>query len=360
MGRRANPTLIGAFLVGAVALIVIGILVFARGQFLTEKRTFVLYFEGSVKGLNVGAPVDFQGVRVGSVTDVRVQYIVKDGEFRIPVYIDIEPDRIKEVGVRDTQEARQQFIQSLIDHGLRAQLGMQSLVTGQLFVELDFHPGTPVRLVGGEPKVSELPTIPTPLQQASQAAQEMLEKLQQLPLDQLFADVLGITQGLNRLVNAPEIPDLLRSAADAATTAQQLAQRLDGQITRLLDDAGGATNAARLLMTDVQQLVRNMNGRIGPLADGTKETLDVARATLKDGQQLMRHVDGRIGRLTDGLADTTKVAQTTLVRTQKTLDSDLNHALQEMTAAMRAIRLLADYLERNPNALVYGKGGDRR
>jgi paraquat-inducible protein B len=128
----------------------------------------------------------------------------------------------------------------------------------------------------------------------------------------------------------------------------------------LLDDAGGATNAARLLMTDVQQLVRNMNGRIGPLADGTKETLDVARATLKDGQQLMRHVDGRIGRLTDGLADTTKVAQTTLVRTQRTLDSDLNHALQEMTAAMRAIRLLADYLERNPNALVYGKGGDRR
>jgi len=113
-------------------------------------------------------------------------------------------------------------------------------------------------------------------------------------------------------------------------------------------------------MTDLQQLVRNVNGRVGPLTDGAKETLEVARATLKDGQQLVRHVDGRIDRLTDGLVDTTKVAQTTLGRTQRTLDSDLNQALQEMTAAMRAIRLLADYLERNPNALVYGKGGDRR
>jgi paraquat-inducible protein B len=103
-----------------------------------------------------------------------------------------------------------------------------------------------------------------------------------------------------------------------------------------------------------------VHARVGPLADGTKDTLDVACATLKDGQQLVRQVDGRMGRLTGGLADTTKVAQTTLVHTQETLDGDVSHALQEMTAAMRAIRLLADYLERNPNALVYGKGGDRR
>jgi hypothetical protein len=113
-------------------------------------------------------------------------------------------------------------------------------------------------------------------------------------------------------------------------------------------------------MADVQQLVRNVNGRVGPLADGTKDTLNMARAAMKDGQQLVRQLDGQIGRLTDSLGDTSKVAQTTLGHTQRTLDGDLNAALQEMTAAMRAIRLLADYLERNPNALLYGKGGDRR
>ena len=361
MGRRANPTLIGAFLVGAVVLMVIGILVFARGQFLTEKRTFVLFFEGSVKGLNIGAPVDFQGVQVGSVTDVRVQYLVQQGEFRIPVYIEIEPGRVKEVGVRDTQEAQRQFIKSLIDQGLRAQLGMQSLVTGQLFVQLDFHPGTPVRLVGTDPDVLELPTIPTPLQQASQAAQELLEKIGQLPLDQLFADVLGITQGLNRLVNAPETQEMARSLSSTTTDVQQLVRHLDSGVVRLLDEMGGTATAVRSLLADTQQLVRRVDGQVVPLTTNVKETLDVTRATVKDAQQVVRQVDGRIGRLMDGFTETAKVAQATMVHTQRmVVDDKLATALLEFTAAVRSFRLLADYLERNPNALLYGKGSDRR
>jgi paraquat-inducible protein B len=110
------------------------------------------------------------------------------------------------------------------------------------------------------------------------------------------------------------------------------------------------------VLTDVQQLVRHVDGHVTPLADGVKETLGTARATLRDGQQLLRHVDGRVARLTDGLEDTSKVAQTTLVQAQRRLDDPL----QEVTAAARAIRLLADYLERNPNALLFGKGGDHR
>ncbi|MGH8068193.1 MAG: MlaD family protein [Candidatus Entotheonellia bacterium] len=216
MGRRANPTLIGAFLVGALALIVIGILVFARGQFLTEKRTFVSYFDGSVKGLNIGAPVDFKGVRVGSVTDIRVDYMTNEGEFRLPVFIEIEPDRISQVGVRKTREERLNLYQGMIERGLRAQLGTVSLVTGQLYVQLDFFPGTPAKLVG----------------------------------------------------------------------------------------------------------------RLAPLLDG--------------------------------LSDTSKVARATLVQTQQTVDKDVTVMLQEITSSARALRLLADYLERNPNALLYGKGSDRR
>jgi paraquat-inducible protein B len=104
MGKRVNPAAIGGFIVGAVVLIIVGILLFSRSQWLTEKRTLVMYFEGSVKGLNVGAPVDFQGVRVGAVTDIRVHYIVKDEEFRIPVFIEIEPDRFEEVGVREAAQ----------------------------------------------------------------------------------------------------------------------------------------------------------------------------------------------------------------------------------------------------------------
>jgi paraquat-inducible protein B len=360
MGRRANPTLIGAFLVGAVVLIVIGMLVFARGQFLTEKRTFVLFFDGSVKGLNVGAPVDFKGVRIGSVIDIHVNYTRQGDEFRIPVFIDIEPDRIVQIGVRKTREEQLTFYKTLIEHGLRAQLGTVSLVTGQLYVQLDFFPGTPVKLVGAEPNVPELPTIPTTLQQASAAAQELLEKLGQLPLDQLFNNILGMSEGLNRLVNAPELLTLIRSVGNTAAELQQLVHQINSQTPRLLDELGGMVTGARTTMTDVQQIVRRVDGRVIPLADGLKDTIEVARATLKDTQQLVRHVDGRLGPLVDGLTDTSKAARATLSQTQQSVDRDLVPMLQELSATARSIRLLTDYLERNPNALLYGKGSDRR
>jgi paraquat-inducible protein B len=360
MGRRANPTLIGAFLVGAVALIVIGLLVFGRGQLFTEKRTYVMYFDGSVKGLNVGAPVDFQGVKIGSVVDIKVQYLSRTDEFRTPVYIQIETDRVGEVTDHKAREDRKQFVQSLIQRGLRAQLGTQSLVTGQLFVQLGFYPDSPVRLVGGDPDVLEMPTIPTTLQQAQAAAQSVLEKIQDLPLDRLFADLMQTIQGANRLVNSPELPTLITSVHDTMMETQKVLQRVDAGITPLLDGTQTMTAAARTLLVDLQQLVRRADGQIGPLADGAKQTLEAARATLKDSQQLVRNVDGRVGRLSDNVADTAKSAQATMVTAQRRIDDNLAVALQEMAAAARSIRVLTDYLERNPNALLYGKGGDRR
>jgi paraquat-inducible protein B len=84
------------------------------------------------------------------------------------------------------------------------------------------------------------------------------------------------------------------------------------------------------------------------------------RAVLKDGQQLVRNADGRVIRMTDSFTDTAKAAQATMVTAQRRLDDNLVVTLQEMSAAMRSVRVLMDYLERNPNALLTGKGGDRR
>jgi paraquat-inducible protein B len=356
MRKRVNPAVIGGFVVGAVALIVIVVLLLGGGRLLTEQRTYVLYFEDSVEGLSVGAPVTQQGVRVGSVSDIQVQYLRQEGEFRIPVFIDIEPGRVKMIGDGDQPTEGEAFLKFLIERGLRAQLHLDSLVTGQLSVQLGFHPGTPVRLVGGEGKVPEIPTIPTFFAQASTTAQSLVEKLQQLPLDQLFAHLLRTVQGLDRLVNAPELPAALGSLAHTLTTLQQLLARVDGQVPGLLDEIGGTAAAARTLLTDVQPLLWQLEGRITPLANSVEETLRTARATLSDGQQLLRHVDGQVARLADGLEDTSTVAQQTLVQTQRQLDAPL----QEVTAAARAIRLLADYLERNPNALLIGEGAGLR
>jgi paraquat-inducible protein B len=247
MGRRANPTLIGAFLVGAAALIVIGLLVFGRGQFFTEKRTYVLYFDGSVKGLGVGASVDFQGVRIGAVINIKVQVIPQTNEVLTPVYIQIEADRVAEAGTRVSAEGRLEYINSLVQRGLRAQLETQSLVTGQLIVQLGFHPDTPVRLVGGDPGVIELPTIPTTLQQAQAVAQNILEKLQELPLDQLFAHLMQTMQGVNRLVNAPETADLMRSLTAMQTEILQLVRQIDAGVVPLLSEMRTTSAAARIL-----------------------------------------------------------------------------------------------------------------
>ncbi|HSF34275.1 MAG TPA: MlaD family protein [Candidatus Tectomicrobia bacterium] len=360
MGRRANPTLIGVFIVGAVALIVVGLLVFGRGQFFTETRTFVLFFDGSVKGLNVGAPVDFQGVKIGSVTDIVAVYVPQENVFRTPVYIQIEAGSIKEFGVRGGEVDRRKFFQMLLERGLRARLETQSLVTGQLFVQLGFYPDTPIRLVGGDPDTPEFPTIPTTLQQAQAAAQDFLEKLKELPLDQLFAQFMEVVQGTSRLVNSPEVPALLRTLNDTMTDVRRLVQHDGGQVGRVLNEMQGASTATRLLLADLQQLVRRLDGQIVPLTDGTKQTLEAARAALKDAQQLVRNADSGVTRMANSFSDTAKAAQATMITAQRRLDDNLVVALQELASAMRSFRVLADYLERNPNAILYGKGGDRR
>jgi paraquat-inducible protein B len=360
MGRRANPTLIGAFIVGAVALIVIGLLVFGRSQFFTETRTFVLFFDGSVKGLNVGAPVDFQGVKVGSVTNITVQYMPQEMAFRTPVYIEIEAGSIRELGIRESEDDRRRFFQSLVERGLRARLETQSLVTGQLFVQLGFYPDTPVKLVGGDPDTPEFPTIPTTLQQAQAAAENVLEKIQALPLEQLFAHIMETAQGTSRLVSSPEALALVRSLNETMTEVRRLVQHEGDKVGLVLNEVQGASAAARVLLTDLRQLVRRVDGQIMPLTDGAKQTIEATRAILKDSQQLVRNVDGRVTRMTDSFTDTSEAAQATMVTAQRRLDDNLVMALQEITAAVRSIRVLVDYLERNPNALLTGKGGDRR
>ena len=204
MNQRANPKLIGAFVVGAVALVVVGVLLLGGAKWLTQKRTFVAYFEGSVKGLNVGAPVEFQGVQVGSVTDIQLQFLTAEEEFRIPVFIQIEPDRMTQVG--RPIELHGQLLKPLIERGLRAQLEMQSLVTGQLIVQLGMHPDTPIRLVG-DGKVPEIPTAPTTMQEVAQNVTQALTEIRQLPIPQLIGQLVHSAEGLNTLIHSPEVTE---------------------------------------------------------------------------------------------------------------------------------------------------------
>ena len=361
MNQRANPKLIGAFVVGAVALVVVGVLLLGGAKWLTQKRTFVAYFEGSVKGLNVGAPVEFQGVRVGSVTDIQLQFLTAEKEFRIPVFIQIEPDKMTEVG--RPIELHGQLLKPLIERGLRAQLEMQSIVTGQLIVQLGFLPDTPIRLVG-DGKVPEIPTAPTTMQEVTQNVTQALTEIRQLPIPQLIGQLVHSAEGLNTLIHSPEVTELLRSVNATVQVTERSLTEIAPEVRVQLKNA---LEAATALLRDSQQLVRRVDAQVGPMSDSIQKTLDAFRTTMKNSDQLIHHVDTRVTPMVDNLMETSTRLRATMARMQQVVDGDVvrvlqdtNKTLQEFSGAARSVRVLADYLERNPDSVLYGKSGSRR
>lgn len=328
MSKKANPTMIGTFVVGAVALIIAGLLVYGSGRFFRERTKYVLYFEGSVKGLKVGAPVDFRGVKIGTVTDIQVRFDRRDMSFRIPVFIELEPNRVTEVCcdeetrkiVRETQPAR--IVEALVAQGLRAKVELESLVTGLLFVQFDFYPDTTVNLVGDEQDIIELPTIQSSLQQISKT-------IEKLPIETLVNKTMNAIEGIEKVVNSPEFADTI-----------------------------GSLNLA---LKELQKLAANLDSRVEPLAVGIDETLNDVRTLTKD-------IDAHSGSLLSSMGKTSRSAQKTIEQAQKTLMSidamaaeqsplryELENTLAEVSAAARSFRQMVDYLKRHPESLLYGK-----
>jgi paraquat-inducible protein B len=188
---EANPAVVGGFVIGAIALVVIGLLVFGGTGWFVKHNKYVAYFPGSVKGLQVGAPVDFRGVTIGQVTDIKVLFNPKEVSARLPAIMEIDPTQIMEIDptqieVTEPEEiiSQSEDAERLIAAGLRAQLQSQSLLTGLLFVNLDFHPDAPARLVGGDEPYPEIPTMPSGLEQLQQSAGDVAMRLPAL-VDQL-------------------------------------------------------------------------------------------------------------------------------------------------------------------------------
>lgn len=210
MSRKANKTAIGIFVTGALALLVIGISVFGSGMLFKKADKYVLFFDGSVKGLSAGAPVVFRGVKVGNVEQVNLLYSPKTEDVHILVIIDVELSRVKGV----PEHVGYPNYEELIKHGLRAQLDVQSFVTGQLIVSFDFYQDKPARLLGIMDQYPELPTLPmTP---------GVLNIVQELPLKEIANNVNETMVGINKLVNS----DGFRGLDDAIMEITQAARAM--------------------------------------------------------------------------------------------------------------------------------------
>ncbi len=206
MSKQASGSLIGAFVVGAIALVVAGLVVFGSGKFFANTVKIVLFFEGSVKGLDVGAPVEFRGVRIGRVTDIILRFDAVDLSAVIPVIIEI--DRNKITIVRGEWGRGPTYLKRLVKKGLEAQLVQQSFVTGKLLVNLDAFPDKPARLLGLDLGYPEIPTVPSRFA-------ELSKELQNINVEQLTQDLHRATESIERLTSSPELKETIRSLHQA-------------------------------------------------------------------------------------------------------------------------------------------------
>src|SRR5919106_2746090 len=177
MSRRADPKLVGGFVLGAVGLVIVLLLLFGRGNLFDGSRTVLAYFPGSVQGLRVGAPVAFEGVAIGQVSEISLTYDQTNQSVRIPVLMQLDTDRVTVLRADGSGEDE---LEGLIGRGLRAQLQLQSVVTGQLFVELAMQPGTPLTRQADQSRYLEIPTLPSDIQQLVQSLEAMRKSVPQL------------------------------------------------------------------------------------------------------------------------------------------------------------------------------------
>ncbi len=194
-----------------------------------EKIPYVMFFSGSVRGLSVGAPVEFRGIKLGEVTDIHIMEDPESLEIYIPVTVELEPERIPYInGKQLVERSDEDVIGALVERGLKAQLQTGSMLTGQLFVDLEFHPNAEMKLARIEHAHPELPTIPTTIAEIEEMITKVARNFQNLPLDEIGQNLLETTQGMNHLINDPDMKNIIHSTNETLVQATQTLESVDG------------------------------------------------------------------------------------------------------------------------------------
>jgi paraquat-inducible protein B len=272
-------------------------------QAYASKVRYVLFFEDSIRGLTIGAPVEFKGIKVGSVIDLRLEYEEKKGAFRIPVVVEIEPERILERGERMKKAPREAF-QTLVKRGLRARLQTGNLLTGQLYVDLDMQPKSPIRLAGAGRTEPELPTVQGKFEQMTVSASGILDKLEKVDFAAIGADLQGTLKGTNAVANSP---NLEASLADLAAS-----------------------------LASVRTIVRKVDSRAEPITANLEQALAAARDALEKAKSTMALVDA-------------------VLVPDSPLQGNAIKLTKDLAETAKSVKALVDLLERDPQSLIFGR-----
>ena len=331
MSKPVNPYTLGAFLVGSLTLLIVAVLVFGGGQFLKKKTEYVIFFDGALNGLNIGAPVKLQGVQIGTVKEISLELDKKFVRIYKPVVIEINPEVLldgtgKPLQVASSTKERQQNTQLLIDSGLKAQLQTQSLLTGLLYVEVNFFRGESLRLTGINYKdLPELPSVPMTVDQLKNTADEMVAKFRQLPIEDIFKDLAVTLKEIKEIATSDELKKNRVALAKTLAETEQLVANLNKGLVPLLNNMNGT-------MADTRNLVQQFAHDMRPVLISSEKTLNTATSVLLESNHALGSVEALAAP-----------------------DAPLWQSLEALRDAAQSTKNLTDYLERHPDSIIYGK-----
>ena len=323
MSRRANPTAIGLFLIGAIVLVVAGVAVLASSTWFQKRNTFVSFFGESINGLEIGAPVKFQGVPIGSVTALHIQIDRFGKTFQVPVQYEVDLRMLETLRGTFVNLADPAVLRDQIADGLRVRLQMESIVTGLLYLEVSYNADAkPPELEPRVTKWPELPTTPSLMAALGTGAGSVV------------ADVVKVLFRVNSILEEVDMAGINTAVVKTAQSVQRLVET--PQIREALVQLPLTAAQVTRTMASVERLAITADSAVGPIA------IQAERATTE-------------------LANTMQVLRTTLEEAQGLLSTDsgigfeLQAVLQSLRQAADALQLLTTSLEQNPDILLRGK-----
>lgn len=309
MKQKNNNLAIGGFVVGALIILFLLMLVFSGGNYFTDKERVILYFDGSVQGLQIGAPIKLKGVEIGEVVNIEVTFLAEDIAVLNIVTGEIVLKYINQIG----QQPSEDIIDLVIDKGLRAQLNYQSFLTGLLYVELDFYPDTDVRLLNLQNQYRELPTIDTDFE-------SLFKQIAQVDIAAVSENLSSVLKSLNSILASEKLETAINDFSEASRAVENLANELDAS-TELFDK----------LLIESSQTVPHLSNEI---------TL-----TLTDLRKTLKEIDSTMSTVGDSMSE------------DSVFVNQITQSAQEVRRAAIAVKSLSETLEQQPEALLRGKQG---
>ena len=337
MSKQVSPTLIGSFFLAALALVIIAVLMFGGGNYFEKKDQFVLFFhaENNLNGLNVGAPVKLEGVKIGEVKEVALLFDEKTLEVIKPVVIELDYENILDDETDEgfdpkvSGKEKELSVKNLIKKGLKAQLKSQSMLTGLLYIEFQFTPEDEVVITGIDfRKLRELPTTTNATEDIKREAQKVVDRIGKLPLEKIVEDLAVNMHEIKVILTSQSLKENRQGVNQSIKEMEKLLINLNENFTPLMLNLNGT-------MKDTRVVVQEFSREIKPVLNSLEKTLNTATDLLSESQFAVRSFEEL-----------------------SSPEAPLWQALEALKEAAESTKNLTDTLERNPESIIYGKGDE--